>query len=81
MYINFLQEAHASYPFISVPKVFRHLTGKKVLTMEWLAGENPRDLLSLSRRSARDSTNYMMQSDARKRVLDLVCHGNDTYYA
>ncbi|CAA6655155.1 unnamed protein product [Spirodela intermedia] len=69
------KEAHANYPFISVPKVFRHLTGKKVLTMEWLAGENPRDLLTLSRRSARDSSNYMKQSDARKRVLDLVNKG------
>ncbi|XP_056694616.1 uncharacterized protein [Spinacia oleracea] len=38
-------EAHSSFPFIRVPKVFPQLTRKKVLTMEWVAGENPNDFV------------------------------------
>uniref|UniRef100_A0A1D1YUA7 Uncharacterized protein sll0005 n=1 Tax=Anthurium amnicola TaxID=1678845 RepID=A0A1D1YUA7_9ARAE len=69
------REAHAKYPFISVPIVFKHLSGKKVLTMEWLFGENPNDLLSLSRGSAWGSVDYTQLLDAKKHVLDLVNKG------
>jgi predicted unusual protein kinase regulating ubiquinone biosynthesis (AarF/ABC1/UbiB family) len=32
-----------------VPKVLIQFTRKRVLTMEWVDGENPKDLLSLSK--------------------------------
>jgi predicted unusual protein kinase regulating ubiquinone biosynthesis (AarF/ABC1/UbiB family) len=31
-----------------VPKVLKQFTRKRVLAMEWVDGENPKDLLSLS---------------------------------
>lgn len=57
-----------------VPKVLKQLTRKRVLTMEWVAGENPKDLLSLSKGV---SENFTQASDkqkleAKSRLLDLV---------
>lgn len=70
-------EKHARYPFIRVPKVFRHLSRKRVLTMEWMVGESPRDLLFLASESAdQDSVHHeKRQMEARKRLLDLVSRG------
>lgn len=70
-------EKHARYPFIRVPKVFRHLSRKRVLTMEWMVGESPRDLLFLASESAdHDSVHHeKRQMEARKRLLDLVSRG------
>lgn len=58
-----------------VPKVLEHLTRKRVLTMEWMVGESPTDLLEVS------TSNTMVGGyaysekqifDAKRRLLDLV---------
>ncbi|KAK9282959.1 hypothetical protein L1049_011184 [Liquidambar formosana] len=72
------QEAHSAYPFIRVPKVFHHLSRKRVLTMEWIAGENPSDLLFVSTvKSIDHGSRYSerQQFDAKRRLLDLVNKG------
>ncbi|KAL9419021.1 hypothetical protein AB3S75_036888 [Citrus x aurantiifolia] len=72
------QESHSPFPFIHVPKVFRHLSRKRVLTMEWMVGESPTDLISLSTGSSVDgsSTHSDRQKlDAKWRLLDLVNKG------
>ncbi|KAE7996938.1 hypothetical protein FH972_001614 [Carpinus fangiana] len=71
-------EAHLPFPFIRVPKMFVHLTRKRVLTMEWIAGESPTDLLSVSTGNAvDDGSPYSgrQKLDAKKRLLDLVRKG------
>ncbi|XP_058204689.1 uncharacterized protein LOC131318750 isoform X2 [Rhododendron vialii] len=70
--------AHAPFPFIRAPKVYQHLSRKRVLTMEWMAGESPRDLIDMSTTvSVGDGSDYSKpkQSDARRRLLDLVNKG------
>lgn len=65
------------FPFIRVPKVFRHLTQKRVLTMEWISGESPTDLLSVSTGTSVDHGSCYterQQFDAKRRLLDLVCN-------
>lgn len=76
----FMQEAHSPYPFIMVPKVLRHLTQKRVLTMEWMAGESPRDLLFLSTESVDVPSGHeeKRKYEAKRKLLDMV-HG--TYYS
>lgn len=72
-----IQEAHLPFPFIRVPKVFQHLTRKRVLTMEWIIGESPTDLLSVSTGNSIDhGSRYTerQQFDAKRRLLDLVCN-------
>lgn len=76
-----LQQAHAPFPFIRAPKVYQHLSRKRVLTMEWMAGESPRDLIDMSTTvSVSDGSDYSKrkQSDARRRLLDLVCNDLNT---
>ncbi|KAI8563856.1 hypothetical protein RHMOL_Rhmol03G0141700 [Rhododendron molle] len=71
-------QAHAPFPFIRAPKVYQHLSRKRVLTMEWMAGESPRDLIDMSTTvSIGDGSDYSKrkQSDARRRLLDLVNKG------
>lgn len=71
-------EAHSPFPFIRVPKVLRHLSQKRVLTMEWMVGENPSDLISISSNESIDhGSKYSerQQSDAKRRLLDLVNKG------
>lgn len=71
-------DAHSRFPFISVPKVFRHLSRKRVLTMEWMVGESPSDLIYVSSKDSVDNgSNYLerQRSDARRRLLDLVNKG------
>lgn len=73
----FLQEAHSPFPFIRVPKVLRHLSGKRVLTMEWMVGDNPSDLISISSKELIDhGSKYSerQKSDAKRRLLDMVCN-------
>jgi hypothetical protein len=57
-----------------VPKIFKQLTRKRVLTMEWVAGENPRDLLSLSKGISDNTTELSEKQklEAKGRLLDLV---------
>uniref|UniRef100_A0A803N621 Protein kinase domain-containing protein n=2 Tax=Chenopodium quinoa TaxID=63459 RepID=A0A803N621_CHEQI len=70
-------EAHSSFPFIHVPKVYPQFTRKKVLTMEWLAGDNPTDLL-LACTGAKDNSAAPSEKqavEAKQRLLDLVNKG------
>ncbi|KAA0034730.1 AarF domain kinase [Cucumis melo var. makuwa] len=68
-------ETHSRFPFIQVPKVFRHLSRKRVLTMEWISGDSPTELLTIS--SGKPSSAYSERqiADARRRLLDLVNKG------
>ncbi|KAH9617161.1 hypothetical protein KSS87_006498 [Heliosperma pusillum] len=71
-------EAHSSFTFIHVPKVFRHLTRKRILTMDWVVGENPNDLLLVSTGATYDG--YPVHAErqkleAKRRLLDLVSKG------
>ncbi|XP_010534416.1 PREDICTED: uncharacterized protein LOC104809972 isoform X2 [Tarenaya hassleriana] len=70
-------EAHSRFPYIRVPKVYRHLTQKRILTMEWIVGESPSDLLSISSgHSDYDFQNSEGQEfEAKRRLLDLVRKG------
>ncbi|KAI3989260.1 hypothetical protein MKX01_036443 [Papaver californicum] len=72
------QEAHSPFKFIFVPKIYTHLTRKRVLTMEWVVGENPNDLLAVSTRSLiSDGSQYTekQQLEAKKHLLDMVSKG------
>ncbi|XP_074296016.1 uncharacterized protein LOC141623759 [Silene latifolia] len=68
-------EAHSSFPFIHVPKVFRHLTRKRILTMDWVVGENPNDLLLVSTGATYDGYAERQKFEAKQRLLDLVSKG------
>lgn len=71
-------ETHSPFPYIRVPKVFHHLSQKRVLTMEWIAGENPSDLLFISTGNSTDhGSRYSerQQLDAKRRLLDMVNKG------
>nr|XP_043616523.1 uncharacterized protein slr1919 [Erigeron canadensis] len=70
-------EAHSSFSFIRVPKVYQHLTQKRVLTMEWMAGENPKELLSKCSSEFEQESQYSEKQriDAKKHLLDLVSKG------
>ncbi|KAL3650029.1 hypothetical protein CASFOL_006432 [Castilleja foliolosa] len=56
-------KVHSHFKFISSPKVFRHLTNKRVLTMEWMVGDSPSELLSAS------------SQESNRKLLDLVNKG------
>ncbi|KAL8231925.1 hypothetical protein R6Q57_001703 [Mikania cordata] len=71
-------EVHSPYPSIRVPKVFQHLTQKRVLTMEWMAGENPKELLSIcNSNNFENESQYseMQRIEAKRHLLDLVNKG------
>ncbi|XP_021832770.1 uncharacterized protein LOC110772624 [Prunus avium] len=71
-------EAHSSFPFMFVPKGFQQLSRKRVLTMEWIVGESPTDLLSVSAGSSIDNGSEYSERqrlDAKRRLLDLVKKG------
>ncbi|KAF8395210.1 hypothetical protein HHK36_019153 [Tetracentron sinense] len=71
-------EAHSSFPFIYVPKVLRNLSRKRVLTMDWVVGENPNDLLLISSGGSIDrgyGYSERQKVDAKIRLLDLVNKG------
>jgi aarF domain-containing kinase len=59
-----------------VPRVFKELTTKRVLTMEWMVGENPTNLLSITKELPASSTSHYIderkQIEARAHLLDLV---------
>ncbi|KAK1266643.1 hypothetical protein QJS04_geneDACA015361 [Acorus gramineus] len=69
--------AHARFSFISVPKVYGHLSKKRVLTMEWMAGENPSELLFMSQDPGHQVVGNLPRQklEARKRLLDLINKG------
>ncbi|CAL0316096.1 unnamed protein product [Lupinus luteus] len=71
-------EVHSPFAFIRVPKVYTHLSRKRVLTMEWMVGESPTDLLSLSTgNSIGDVSEYSDKQKvaAKMRLLDMVNKG------
>ncbi|KAF5790194.1 putative ABC-type Cd(2+) transporter [Helianthus annuus] len=71
-------EAHSAFPFIRVPKVFQHLTQKRVLTMEWMSGENPKELLAIcSSNNLEQESRYSEKQriDAKRHLLDMVNKG------
>ncbi|TYH51280.1 hypothetical protein ES332_D10G262200v1 [Gossypium tomentosum] len=71
-------DAHSHFSFMQVPKVFQHLTRKRVLTMEWMVGESSTDLLSITTsRSIKHGSKYLERQkvDAKRRLLDLVNKG------
>ncbi|QHN78958.1 uncharacterized protein DS421_19g665940 [Arachis hypogaea] len=71
-------EVHSRFTFMRVPRVFHHLSRKRVLTMEWMVGESPTDLLSSSTgTSARNVSEYAEKQkvDAKRRLLDMVSKG------
>ena len=74
MLVTNLQEAHSQYSFMVVPKVFKHLTRKKVLTMEWMVGESPNDLLLQSGGFGNEKIDHpeRQQLEAKKHLLNLV---------
>ncbi|KAJ1406418.1 UbiB domain, partial [Sesbania bispinosa] len=72
------REVHSSFAFMCVPKVFPHLSRKRVLTMEWMVGESPTDLLSLSTGNPVGNVSEYSERqkvDAKRRLLDLVNKG------
>ncbi|KAL5208797.1 hypothetical protein ABZP36_033232 [Zizania latifolia] len=70
-------EFHSRYSFMLVPKVLKQFTRKRVLTMEWVYGENPTELLSLSKGISLDITesSERQKIKAKARLLDLVNKG------
>jgi aarF domain-containing kinase len=78
-----MQDAHAQYSFMVVPRVFKELTAKRVLTMEWMVGENPTKLLSITKELPSNNTSHYIderkQLEARAHLLDLVFVGLDLY--
>ncbi|KAA3481672.1 putative aarF domain-containing protein kinase chloroplastic isoform X1 [Gossypium australe] len=72
------QDAHSHFSFMQIPKVFQHLTRKRVLTMEWMVGESSTDLLSITTSSSiKHGSKYLERQkvDAKRRLLDLVNKG------
>lgn len=71
-------ETHSHFTFMRVPKVLEHLSRKRVLTMEWMVGESPTDLLEVSTSNAMvGGCAYSEKQifDAKRRLLDLVSKG------
>ncbi|KAJ9175588.1 hypothetical protein P3X46_014130 [Hevea brasiliensis] len=71
-------DAHSSFKFMHIPKVYHHLSRKRVLTMEWVVGENPTDLLSLSTCDTIDHDSAYSERhkiEAKRRLLELVSKG------
>ncbi|KAF9674863.1 hypothetical protein SADUNF_Sadunf10G0171200 [Salix dunnii] len=65
-------DAHSSFSFMYAPKIFPDLSRKRVLTMEWVVGDSPTDLLSLSTSSTYSERQKL---EAKRRLLDLVSKG------
>lgn len=70
-----MQDTHSHFSFIRVPKVLPHLSRKRVLTMEWMVGESPTDLMTMSTKDSvghHSTHSERLQNDAKHRLLDLV---------
>ncbi|KAG6478783.1 hypothetical protein ZIOFF_062227 [Zingiber officinale] len=70
-------EVHSQYSFIKVPKVFMNLTSKRVLTMEWIVGENPNDLLAQAKEFGKENNRYPERKrlEAKVHLVDMVKKG------
>ncbi|KAK6144790.1 hypothetical protein DH2020_021610 [Rehmannia glutinosa] len=60
IYILRMGEVHSRFTFICSPKVFQHLSKKRVLTMEWMVGDSPSELISVS------------SQESNRKLLDLA---------
>ncbi|XP_030488656.2 uncharacterized protein LOC115705459 [Cannabis sativa] len=72
------KKAHSSFSFMCVPKVFQNLSRKRVLTMEWIVGDSPTQLLSVSTGNSDDnwlSYTEKQRFEAKGRLLDMVNKG------
>ncbi|XP_062092902.1 uncharacterized protein LOC133798563 isoform X3 [Humulus lupulus] len=72
------KKAHSSFSFMYVPKVLQNLSRKRVLTMEWIVGDSPTQLLSASTGNSDD--NWLVYTEkqrfeAKRRLLDMVNKG------
>nr|GEY50083.1 aminoglycoside phosphotransferase [Tanacetum cinerariifolium] len=72
-------EAHSPFPSIRVPRVFQHLTQKRLLTMEWMAGENPKELLAKCNTNFENESQYSKKQriDAKRHLFDLISLSRD----
>lgn len=54
-----------------------NLTSKRVLTMEWMVGENPNDLLAQAKEFGKENNGYLERKrlEAKGRLFDMVCTG------
>lgn len=75
------QASLSNLPYVSVPKAFMHLTGRKVLTMEWITGDKPKELLFISKGLNPGGHIYSDQQrlEARNRLLSLVNRGVEAF--
>ncbi len=67
--------AHKHVPWMYVPKTLPHLTGRKVLVMEWLSGDRPFDLQCVAQgMQLPDGTvpTWEQQQEAKHRLLNMV---------
>lgn len=62
------QASQRHLPFVAVPRVLHDYTARRVLTMEWIEGDRPVDLLAAA--DARSSSEG--SSEARTKLLSLV---------
>ncbi|XVF83255.1 hypothetical protein PTKIN_Ptkin16aG0472000 [Pterospermum kingtungense] len=70
-------DAHSHFSFMQAPKVFQNLSRKRVLTMEWMVGESPTDLLSVTTSNSKHGSKDLERQkvEAKRRLLDLVNKG------
>ncbi|XP_024529756.1 uncharacterized protein LOC9650796 isoform X2 [Selaginella moellendorffii] len=61
-------------PFVVVPRVLRHLTTKKVMTMEWISGTRPVDLRRVAKGQDAGATPEL-RLEATDRLLEMVNKG------
>lgn len=68
--------AHKHVPWLYVPKTLSHMTGRKLLVMEWLNGDRPFDLQRAAKGlPCEDGTlpSREVQQEASRRLLNMVC--------
>lgn len=68
--------AHKHVPWLYVPKTLSHMTGRKLLVMEWLNGDRPFDLQRAAKGlPSEDATlpSREVQQEASRRLLNMVC--------
>lgn len=71
------QEAHSNLTFLRVPNIVTSLSTRRVLTMEWIDGDRPAQLLLVARGISSDGNVYLReeQTKAKRRLFSLVNKG------
>lgn len=67
--------AHKYVPWMNVPKTLSHMTGRKLLIMEWLNGDRPYDLQCVAQGKAYEDGTFPtqeVQQEAKQRLLNMV---------